>query len=167
MLACYFSPLVLVIGAIAKDRIPDTEKQKIAQLLKGLHPWRKGPFNIMGVEVDSEWRSNLKWARLADKISPLAGRRILDVGCGNGYYLYRMMGAGARMALGIDPTRLFLYQFSALQNYLQQPNVHLLPLKSEHLSQLSFVSDSGFDTVFSMGVLYHRKSPDRGFDCPR
>ena len=148
-----------VVTAIPAFETADIQHKKIEESLKGLHPWRKGPFNLMGVEIDSEWRSNLKWARLADKISPLVGRRVLDVGCGNGYYLYRMLGEGAKMALGIDPTRLFLYQFLALQTFFRQPAAQLLPLKSEHLSQLAFSQSCGFDTVFSMGILYHRRKP--------
>ena len=122
--------------------------------LLALTPWRKGPFNLFGLDLDTEWRSDWKWARLQNKIQPLAGKAVLDIGCGNGYYLYRMLGDGARLALGIDPTRLFCYQFQALQ-LLQGPNnAAMLPLIDEDLPANSF-----FDTVFSMGVLYHRRDP--------
>ena len=71
-----------------------------------LSPWRKGPFDIGGISIDSEWRSDLKWARVRDAISPLEGRLVLDVGSGNGYYSLRMRGEGARIVIGIDPTLL-------------------------------------------------------------
>ncbi|HEY9035641.1 MAG TPA: tRNA 5-methoxyuridine(34)/uridine 5-oxyacetic acid(34) synthase CmoB [Pseudomonadales bacterium] len=130
-------------------------RSQLRDALMQLHPWRKGPFNVFDVVIDSEWRSDWKWQRLIQHISPLAGRSILDVGCGNGYYLLRMLGEGAAYALGIDPTLRFIYQFEALRHYLGDIAADMLPLKSEDLPR----PIGGFDTVFSMGVLYHRKEP--------
>ncbi len=124
------------------------------QHLKAFMPWRKGPWNLLGVEIDTEWRSDWKWQRIVPHISSLEGRQVLDIGTGNGYFLYRMLGAGARLALGIDPTRIFLYQFHAAQRLLPPNGAHLLPLRSEHLPAFG-----SFDTVFCLGVLYHRRSP--------
>ena len=117
-------------------------------------PWRKGPFQVGKTLVDTEWRSDWKWQRISTHIEPLEGKQVLDIGCGNGYHLFRMLGAGADLALGIDPTILFNYQFSLLQRLSQPNRAYLLPLRSEHLPQFG-----GFDTVFSLGVLYHRRSP--------
>jgi len=88
---------------------------RIESCLAALHPWRKGPFDISGIHVDAEWRSDYKWSRLRDTVSPLAGRRVLDVGCGNGYFCFRLIGEGARLALGIDPSPLFNVQFAMLK----------------------------------------------------
>ncbi|UCE90517.1 MAG: tRNA 5-methoxyuridine(34)/uridine 5-oxyacetic acid(34) synthase CmoB [Pseudomonadota bacterium] len=127
---------------------------KLEQLLRGLHPWRKGPFEVFGVYIDAEWRSDWKWARLCEYIQPLAGRRVLDVGCGNGYYCWRMAGAGASLVIGIDPTQLYVAQFAALRRYAPASPVWVLPLGIEALPR----GTAAFDTVFSMGVLYHRRS---------
>jgi tRNA (mo5U34)-methyltransferase len=127
---------------------------ELAQHLRQLMPWRKGPWHLLGVDIDTEWRSDWKWQRLLPHISPLVGRRVMDVGCGNGYHLFRMLGEQAELALGIDPTRLFLYQFLAVQKMMPANNAYLLPLRAEHLPAMA-----AFDTVFSMGVLYHRRSP--------
>ncbi|WP_313739882.1 tRNA 5-methoxyuridine(34)/uridine 5-oxyacetic acid(34) synthase CmoB [Pseudomonas sp.] len=122
--------------------------------LMGLSPWRKGPFELFGVHVDTEWRSDWKWARIAPHLN-LAGKRVLDVGCGNGYYQWRMLGAGAQTVVGVDPNWLFFCQFQAVRRYLPEPAVWHLPFALEELpAQLE-----GFDTVFSMGVFYHRRSP--------
>ena len=134
-----------------KDEI---DLERLKNSLKKFMPWRKGPFELSGIHIDTEWRSDWKWQRLAQHIAPLNNRRVLDIGCGNGYYLFRMLGAGAEIAVGVDPTRLFLYQFMALQKLLPQNNAFYLPLRSEHLPAFN-----SFDTVFSMGVLYHRRSP--------
>lgn len=123
--------------------------------LRELHPWRKGPFDFFGTVIDTEWRSDWKWQRVAPHLSPLAGRRVLDVGCGSGYHLWRMRGAGASFALGIEPALLYLAQFAAAKRYLPDEPVHLLPSKLEDLP----AGQQAFDTVFSMGVLYHRRDP--------
>ncbi|VFP82126.1 tRNA 5-methoxyuridine(34)/uridine 5-oxyacetic acid(34) synthase CmoB [Candidatus Erwinia haradaeae] len=127
----------------------------IENLLRQLMPWRKGPFSLYGVYIDSEWRSDWKWDRLFPYISSLSGRIVLDVGCGSGYHMWRMLGAGARLVVGIDPIPLFLCQFEAVRKLLGgDQRVHLLPISIENLPVMKV-----FDTVFSMGVLYHRRSP--------
>ena len=137
-------------GAIA----PKTRKQLEAALYR-LHPWRKGPFELFGVHIDTEWRSDWKWERVLPGLNNLTGQRVLDVGCGSGYHCWRMLGAGATEVIGIEPKPLFLLQFKAIQHYLQQPGIHVLPVTMEQLPP----SLRAFDTVFSMGVLYHRRSP--------
>lgn len=122
--------------------------------LFGLSPWRKGPFDVFGVHVDTEWRSDWKWERVSSHLN-LTGKRILDVGCGNGYYMWRMLGAGADSVVGIDPNWLFFCQFHAMKRYLAEHPVWHLPMALEELP----AKLEGFDTVFSMGVLYHRRSP--------
>ncbi len=125
-------------------------------LLKKYMPWRKGPINLGGVDIDTEWRSDWKWDRIVNHITPLKNRSVLDIGCGNGYHLWRMIGEGARLALGIDPYLLFVMQFWATKHFAPKDlNAWVLPLGLEDLPE----SLPHFDTVFSMGVLYHRKSP--------
>ncbi len=131
------------------------EQKKLENLLKTFHPWRKGPYHLHGIHIDTEWRSDWKWDRLLPHISPLKNRSVLDVGCGNGYHMWRMLGEGAYQVIGIDPSELFLVQFEAVRKLMgDNQKVHLLPLGIEQLPELK-----AFDTVFSMGVLYHRRSP--------
>lgn len=136
------------------DSLTGEQQQALKDQLMLLHPWRKGPFQIHGLDINTEWRSDLKWQRISPHIADLKNRTILDVGCGNGYHLFRMHGAGAKLCIGIDPSQKFLAQFRAIKHFMGKMPVHLLPLGIESMPSMPL-----FDTVFSMGVLYHRRSP--------
>lgn len=148
-------PVVAVRGA---DQIFDDDRsaarESLARQLRQLSPWRKGPFSLYGVFIDTEWRSDFKWQRLQSHISPLRGRRVLDVGTGSGYHLWRMLGDGAEWAVGVEPSLRFVAQFYAVAHLLDEPRAVVIPTALENLNRLPL-----FDTVFSMGVLYHRRSP--------
>ena len=120
-----------------------------------LCPWRKGPVNLFGILIDSEWQSWMKWERLIHHISNLQGRRILDIGSSNGYYMFKMSACNPLMVLGVEPQSTFYFQYLTLQKFLKQENVFCLPVPHDQLPKM----DKYFDTVFCMGVLYHRKSP--------
>lgn len=135
--------------------ISASQNKTVTKSLQSLMPWRKGPFRIFDCLIDSEWRCDKKWRRLSGKIKPLTGRTVLDVGCGNGYYGYRMIDEDAACVIGIDPSWLYYHQFLAIQKYLPTLPVVVQPLGVDQLP----APCPGFDTVFSMGVLYHRRSP--------
>ena len=139
-----------------RDEIANSEEAQILHSLKELIPWRKGPFNLFGHFIDAEWRSDMKWSRIAPLIPSLQNKTILDVGCGNGYYMLRMLGAGAKQVIGVDPNLLYLSQFYALKKMLNgEIDAHLLPISFDDLPcELNY-----FDYVFTMGVLYHRRNP--------
>ncbi len=147
-----------------EDSTSEQKKFIRKQLLK-LSPWRKGPFLLHSILIDSEWRSNLKWNRFQNKISPLLGRKVLDIGCGNGYFCFRMAFEDPDVVIGIDPTQLFHMQFSAIHRFLSCSSlgkkyvekIKHFPIGVEDIPRdLNF-----FDTIFSMGVLYHRKFPEK------
>lgn len=139
----------------SQNDITPEQQAELKQQLLGLHPWRKGGYQLFGVDVDTEWRSDWKWLRLKDHIAPLKHRLVLDVGCGNGYHAWRMLGAGAKAVIGIDPTLLSVMQFQAVKKLHGDAPIYVLPLGIEDIPENLHC----FDTVFSMGVLYHRRSP--------
>lgn len=134
---------------------PGRHREAVRDALMQLAPWRKGPFALGGIHIDAEWRSDWKWQRIQDAMTPLAGRRVLDVGCGNGYYALRMRCQGAQLVVGIDPTILFVAQFTAVTHFMLDEPVHVLPLRLHELPAPA----PAFDTTFSMGVLYHQRRP--------
>ena len=147
------------VVSVSTVNAPTGISPQVESALRPLMPWRKGPFQLFGVAIDTEWRSDWKWRRLADAIAPLDQRLVLDVGSGNGYYMWRMLGAGAAGVLGIEPTLLYSLQFAAVLRYLRNIvsplATSILPLPFESAPQ----GRGLFDSAFSMGVLYHRKNP--------
>lgn len=138
--------------------LSDSQQRQCFNLLRKLAPWRKGPYSLGGIDIDTEWRSDWKWQRLAPHLAPLRYRKVLDVGGGSGYHAWRMAGAGADFVLVIDPSPRFYWQFQAVRHFVgdaDQHRTHFVPVGIEDVpASLGF-----FDTVFSMGVLYHRPSP--------
>lgn len=132
----------------------DDDRQSLVTALMEFHPWRKGPFDLFGTRIDSEWRSNIKWDRVAPHID-LVGKSALDMGCGNGYYGWRMLAAGARRVIGLDPFLLYVMQHAAICKYVCDLPNYVLPGSDETIPN----GLHAFDAAFSMGVLYHRTSP--------
>jgi len=123
--------------------------------LKQLCPWRKGPFQYLHVAIKTEWNSLLKWQRIADMDIDFSEKKVLDIGCGNGAFMWPLCYQGnAAAIIGIDPMWLFYYQFLVFQRSIKNTRLCYLPLAIEQLPL-----SKNFDSVLSMGVLYHRKSP--------
>jgi len=146
---CLSTPAVTCRGTLDPDQAGSLERG-----LRALTPWRKGPFQIFDTFIDTEWRSDLKWDRVQSHFQ-FEGKDILDVGCGNGYYGWRMIGAGARRVIGLDPYLLYVMQFAALRPFFGDVRHYVLPAQDTVIPPNLRL----FDTVLSMGVLYHRKSP--------
>ena len=127
------------------------------ELLMQLHPWRKGPLQLDDVTIDTEWRSDWKWDRVRSRIAPLDGRHVLDVGSGNGYYPLRMRKGLPPTFIPVDPTLLFAMQFIAINLFVGDPAIFILPCRLEETPP----AGRAFDTTFSMGVLYHQRDPQR------
>ena len=132
---------------------PARNPEALTETLKQLVPWRKGPLQLGGVAIDTEWRSDWKWNRIAPHVD-LKGKRVLDIGAGNGYFGWRMIADGAGQVVGCDPTLIFYMQHRAIEHFAGESNHLLLPVRFEQLP-----ARADFDVVFSMGVLYHRKNP--------
>jgi Protein of unknown function (DUF1698). len=155
---------------IASEQALSTlEYEKLMASLIALKPWRKGPFQLFDIFIDTEWRSNIKWQRIDKAIAngeiTLKNKTVLDVGCGNGYYGFKMLDHEPEYVLSIDPSLHYCHQFTLINHYYQSDKMSLLPLTLEHFYDDAVISQKlrqqfqGFDVVFSMGVLYHRKSP--------
>lgn len=150
-----FQQGTLVIGA--PQDIPAEILTRLREDVQRLRPWRKGPFLLFGETIDSEWRSDWKWERLAPAIQDLTGKVVADVGCNNGYYMFRMVPYQPRLVIGFDPTIHYFDQFHFIQKFTAQSHLHFELLGIEHLEYFPHF----FDTIFCLGVIYHHPDPIR------
>jgi tRNA (mo5U34)-methyltransferase len=129
--------------------------EKIKLKAEQLIPWRKGPFDLFGMEIDAEWRSDKKWERLEKVVDNLKGKRVLDIGCNNGYFMFRMAHQNPEFVLGIDPVVPYWSQFKFINHFAKCDNLEMELLGVEDC----VLMDKLFDVVFSMGIIYHHRNP--------
>ena len=46
------------VTVTSEQPLSEQDAENLEQGLRGLMPWRKGPFNFFGTHVDTEWRSD-------------------------------------------------------------------------------------------------------------
>jgi len=151
--SCDFSSDVVRIGTGA-DVTPD-EQRLVYQTLRGFKPWRKGPFSVFGIDIDAEWRSERKWNHLIPDLPDLEGKIVADIGCNNGYYLFRMAHHQPTLVLGFEPYVQHYFTFNTLNTFADQRHLQVELLGIEHLN----LFPESFDVIFCLGILYHRPSP--------
>jgi tRNA (mo5U34)-methyltransferase len=135
--------------------VDTAQKASLYDALCELKPWRKGPFNIFGIPIESEWDSSIKWDRLSPHLGSLKGKRVLDIGSSNGYYMFRMASRHPAWVLGIEPYLNFYFQYLAMSRYIVIPSIHCVPIRLEEMPAMRRC----LDVVLCMGILYHRRSP--------
>jgi len=129
------------------------DKEQILQTAKMMMPWRKGPFDLFGLFIDTEWQSHMKYNLLRPHFN-LKDKRVADIGCNNGYYLFRMQEDAPATLVGFDPSALYKTQFDFINHFVKS-DIRYELLGVEHLP----FYEEKFDTIFCLGVLYHRSDP--------
>lgn len=151
-----FSGDVVIIGRA--EELDGADRALVRDALEAFIPWRKGPFSVFGIDIDAEWRSDRKWARLVPELPDLRGKVVADIGCNNGYYMFRMAALEPACVLGFEPFVQHWRAFHMLNGFAGLDNLHAELLGVEHLG----LFPACFDVIFCMGILYHRPSP---IDC--
>ncbi len=144
------------VVTIGKHHEVNTKERGIIENnLRSFMPWRKGPFSIFGIDIDAEWRSERKWQRLLPQLPDLKDKMIADIGCNNGYYMFRMSPFKPRCVLGFEPSVQHYFCFKSLNAMAGLPELHIDLLGVEHIN----LFPETFDVIFLMGIIYHRASP--------
>ncbi len=144
---------VLAIGdpeEISSDDLTNLEK-----CVEELKPWKKGPLNLMNIQIDTEWRSDWKWKRLQENLPNLKDKVVCDLGCGNGYFMFRMLEYEPKLLVGIDPNLHAFLEFKLFSRLSGVENIHFEYLRGDVMSCFA----GAFDAVFCLGVLYHTPDP--------
>jgi len=139
--------------SIKFEEITPEQEQQLYETAVLLKPWRKGPFQVSETFIDSEWQSFIKY-NLLEPHFDLKGKVVGDIGCNNGYYLFRMLSQHPKKLVGFDPSAITYSQFQFLNHYIQSDIVYEL-LGVEHVA----FYEHKFDVLFCLGVLYHRSDP--------
>ena len=142
-----------VVKIDSKTPLSEEIRSTIEETAKKMMPWRKGPFALFDIYIDTEWQSFLKY-NLLEPYFDLKGKRVADVGCNNGYYMFRMLSESPASIVGFDPSALYKTQFDFINHFIKSEIKYEL-LGVEHLP----FYEQKFDTVFCLGVLYHRPDP--------
>ncbi|MBP7769934.1 MAG: tRNA 5-methoxyuridine(34)/uridine 5-oxyacetic acid(34) synthase CmoB [Aliarcobacter sp.] len=135
------------------EDLSQKEYEIVLNAAKKLIPWRKGPFNIFGIQIDSEWQSNIKYNLIRPHFD-LKNKIVADIGCNNGYYMFRMLEDKPKKLVGFDPSPLTLHQFEFINHFVNSDIIYEM-LGVEHLE----FYNHKFDFIFMLGVLYHRADP--------
>ena len=131
------------------------QQRELKTVLEAFRPWKKGPYTIFGETIDSEWRSDVKWDRVMPHLASLKDEVIADIGCHNGYFMYRMLAEGAKQVIGFEPMPINAYNHAILQEFFPLPQISFELFGVEHID----LFPQTFDTIFCMGILYHHTDP--------
>ncbi len=130
--------------------IPDIEGDLMA-----LSPWRKGPFRVNDIQIESEWDCRKKWARFESELSGFTGKRVLDIGANNGYFSYRLAQYQPKCIVALEPHRHYYFQALTLDRMVRNPTISIFPISLESFPTLP----GAFERILNCGVFYHQKSP--------
>lgn len=144
---------VLLEDTVSLQTNEAIDHEQIASVARMMMPWRKGPFDLFGLFIDTEWQSHMKYNLLRPHFN-LEGKRVADIGCNNGYYLFRMQEDRPASLVGFDPSAVYKTQFDFI-NHFAKTDIKYELLGVEHVP----FYEEKFDTIFCLGVLYHRSDP--------
>jgi len=151
-----YTNVKVTLGDRVEIQIADLSSEDLKQIKQTaelMKPWRKGPFQFNTLFIDSEWQSQIKY-NLLEPHFDLKDKIVGDIGCNNGYYLFRMLSQQPKKLIGFDPSAIYYSQFLFVDHFIKSGIVYEL-LGVEHVE----FYEHKFDTLFCLGVLYHRSDP--------
>ncbi|GAB4014253.1 MAG: tRNA 5-methoxyuridine(34)/uridine 5-oxyacetic acid(34) synthase CmoB [Bdellovibrio sp.] len=134
---------------------PEADSNLMGELALKLSPWKKGPFNFFGNNIDSEWRSDFKWDRMTRAKLDYHQKNILDIGCNNGYFMFKLLEHKPKMVLGVDPIIPCMHQFNFINHYIENSPLHFELWGADDIKAF----ENSFDIILYMGILYHHRNP--------
>lgn len=118
------------------------------------------PFGIktIGKEQISHGKNRVKWERLENYIRKIdmRGKRVLDVGCNEGFFSLKLAEMGAKEVVGIDADRLRLKKAEFVSEVLGVENIKylLVDIFDDDIEKYG-----SFDFILCMGFLHRVPYP--------
>jgi len=133
----------------------DWVKERIKQLGPWFHDLNINGFStkeVTGVKGDLD---AIKEARLFSLLeSNLRGKRVLDIGCNAGRFLFMCESRGAKV-VGVEPWTNPYYRQLEFAKVVKKSVATTINNKFENLED----DEIGFDIILALGVVYHSENP--------
>lgn len=116
------------------------------------------PYDLFTADRNNDERLNYnetKWRRIKDIISP-KGKRVLDVGCNEGFFSIEMIKSGAREVHAIDINE---HRIAKAGFVLDVLGVSGITLHKKNIYQIDELHLGTFDIVLALGILHRVPDP--------
>jgi tRNA (mo5U34)-methyltransferase len=136
-------------------------REELRELFDSVKPWHH-LIDVHGVptKVEPAWGEYLDhpralWESVSQVLPDLSGKRVLDVGCNDGFFLFACRQLGAKEVVGIEASEHF-FNHAVLVNSLLDPG----GISVHQMSAYDVGDEMGeFDVTLALGLIYHLKSP--------
>ena len=151
--------------------IASKARQKLVQKVSEIGPWFHSidvGENILTREVaplpgpQPDDHPRKRWVDLSDEIPmDLSGRRILDIGCADGFFTLEFARRNAKEVVAVDSWVKHINRIKWLKDHFDLANITPIKDTAEHMTPDKY---GEFDIVFMLGLLYHLKDPLTGLE---
>jgi tRNA (mo5U34)-methyltransferase len=134
---------------------------ELRELFDSLKPWLH-LIDVHGVPTKTEpaWGEYLEhprhlWEEVSELLPDLAGKRVLDVGCNDGFFLFACRRLGAEEVVGIETDEHFVNHAALVNRLLDLGGIIVHRMSAYDIGETL----GRFDVTLALGLIYHLKSP--------
>jgi len=138
--------------------INEEQTKELHDILLSMKPWRKGPFKFFDIDIQSEWNSYIKYNIIKNHLD-IENKIVADIGCNNGYYMFKMLELNPREIIGFDPSCRCYLQFHIANHFIKADKIDYKLLGVDDVYEFAVQNKKFFDSILFLGVLYHRSDP--------
>ena len=137
------------------------DESKLREIFDASKPWHHHIL-VKGVatKVEPAWGEPLEHPRqMANELEPVLdnveGKRVLDVGCNDGFFVFHCRERGASSVCGIEAEAHHYKNANLVNDLLQQGSIELRCMSAYEIDE----SLGEFDISLLLGLIYHLKNP--------
>lgn len=144
-----------------EEDMPATQTKDLRTLFDSLKPWHHLIY-VDGIPTKTEpaWGEPLDhpipfWGKIRPLLGAIEGKKVLDVGCNDGFFLFECRKLGASRVVGIEADQRFCNHAILINELLDLGGIEI-----KNISAYDITPDLGlFDITLLLGVFYHLKNP--------